>query len=661
MFCITGVTLVDFVRLQDIVKEHLEQDRAIRAIEASGPTLESAVSEAALLLDIPVRRLEYEITEKGSAGFLGTGKKDWKIRAYERLFIKKEKIQEDFFTDPLAVAAPIIEDKDGDAFVQLRSEGAFLKISAPVGKGKKAQEAHAMQALQSRNVKNIDEALVSRLVKEAAGQYVKAGDFEHKPSNDSMVTVEIAEGDMKALIQVSTPGSGGCDIPLETYISLLKNNHVTYGIKEDFLRDFADRPVYREKVEAAEGDKPIDGRDAYIQYNFETNQNKVRLREGSNGRVDFKELNIIQNVVENQPLAKKIPAEDGVPGKTVMGKTILAKSGRDTGLPLGKNVHVGDDGITIFADMNGQVIITGDKINVEPVYTVDGDVNLKTGNIIFLGTVIVNGSVEDGFSVKAAGNIEIHGTVAKAELDAEGDIIIHQGINGKSGGSIRAGRSLWARFIENAVIEAGNMVVASDGIINSQVDAFNRIVCQGKRANIMGGCLRASEEINAKVLGNPTSGTETICEVGFDPKSKEELSALRSAKETAEKELEEIKRNLQTLINIKKQRKSLPEDKEAYMKELMDRRQALVTDVKKSAAAIQKIDEYLNSLTVRGRISASGKVYPGVKIIIRDVREDVRSEYRAVTFILENGLIRVVKYEEPDESVKKGPDGYTTD
>jgi hypothetical protein len=37
----------------------------------------------------------------------------------------------------------------------------------------------------------------------------------------------------------------------------------------------------------------------------------------------------------------------------------------------------------------------------------------------------------------------------------------------------------------------------------------------------------------------------------------------------------------------------------------------------------------------------------------------VRTEYRAVTFILEDGLIRVTKYEEPDESIKKAPDGYT--
>ncbi|GHV95128.1 polymerase [Spirochaetia bacterium] len=652
--------MIDFVRLQNIVKEQLEQDRAISMVEVSGPTLEAAVIEAATLLDIPVRRLEYEVAEKGSPGIFGTGKKDWKIKAYERIYIKREKIEEEFLTDDMAEKAPVIEDKDGESFVQLLSEGAFLKVTAPVGKGREATEVHAMQSLHNRGVANIDTELVSKLVSEAAGTYVKVGDFEHRPVNDSMVTVDIAEGEMKAFIQVLPPGTGGCDITVETYLSFLRNHKVVFGVKEDFLRDFVDKPVYKEKVEIAEGMKPVDGRDAYIQYNFETDQTKIRLREGSNGRVDFKELNIIQNVVQNQPLARKLPPEEGVVGRTVTGKVMPAKSGKDIALPVGTNVHVGDDGATIIADINGQVIVANSKINVEPVYTVNGDVNLKTGNIIFLGTVIINGNVEDGFSVKAAGNIEVNGTVAKAELDAEGDIIIHQGINGKSGGSIRSGRSIWARFIENAFVEAGNMVVASDGIINSNVDAFNRIICQGKRAHIMGGRLRAREEINAKVLGNPTSGTETICEVGFDPKSKEELNQLAVEKEAAEKELDDIKLNLQTLINIKKQRKSLPEDKEAYMQELMDRRQVLIGDVKKAEQEILKAQELLSSLKIRGRVSASSKVYPGVKILIRDAKDDVRTEYRAVTFILEDGLIRVIRYEEPGEEVTKGPDGYTT-
>jgi uncharacterized protein (DUF342 family) len=650
--------MVDFIQLQHAMKERLERDRAIHTTEAEGATLEEAVAEAAILLGLPVRRLEYEVAVRGFSGFLGSGAKNWKIHAYERVTEKTIEEEQETAAEEAAAAAKAMLDRDGDAYVHLLNDGAYLKVIPPEGRGRRAAESQVVQLVAARGISNYDENQIAGIVREAAGNYVRIGDFDRMPANDSMVTVDITADEMKAYIHVTPPGTGGCDIALETYLSFLRNNKVLFGIGEEALGRFADRPVYNEAFLVAEGTRPQNGRDSYIQYNFETDQSKVKLREGSNGRVDFKDLNIIQNVVQGQPLAVRVPSENGTVGRTVTGKVIPAKNGREIAMPLGKNVHAGDDDASIIADMNGQVVISGGKINVEPVYTVQGNVNLKTGNIIFLGTVIITGNVEDGFSVKAAGNIEVDGTVEKAELDAEGDIIVHQGITGKSNGMVRAGRSIWARFIENAQVEAGNMVVVSDGIINSQVDAFKRIICQGKRAHIVGGRLRATEEINAKSLGSPTSGTETICEVGFDPQSKTQMDALEVQKASMEKQLEEIQLNVQTLINIKKQRKSLPEDKEAYLHELMDKRQELSGDLQKNKEETEKIQDFLNNLKTRGKISASSKVYPGVKILIRDAKEDVRNEYRAVTFILENGLVRVTKYEEPDEEAKKGPDGY---
>jgi uncharacterized protein (DUF342 family) len=651
--------MVDIVRLQHIIKEKLEKDRGIHSVEAEGATLEAAVAAASTLLSVPIRRLEYEVAERGFKGVMGKGQKNWKIRAYERQDTRKAPPEDDFFEEAQEEAAPEIPDTDGEAFVQVWPEGVFLKVIPPVGKGRRASEGAALKALSAREVTDFDKALVTDTVKQAAAKYVRVGTVELNPSNNVTAAVNIADQEMKAYITLNPPGPGGCDLPLETIIDILRSNRVVYGLREAELREFADKPRYQENFLAAEGLKPINGRDASLQYNFEIEQSKVRLREGVDGKVDFKDLNIIQNVVEGQPLARKIAAEIGAAGKTVTGKVLPAKSGRDMPMPLGKNVHLGEDGGTIIADMNGQVVMASDKINVEPVYTVQGNVDIKTGNIIFLGTVIINGNVDDGFSVKAAGNIEVNGIVEKAELDAEGDIIVHQGITGKSNGVIRAGRSIWARFIENAVVEAGNMVVVSDGIVNSQVDASRCIICQGKRAHIVGGRLRATEEINAKMIGSPTSGTETICEVGFDPKGKVLLDKLLADKAAAEKEEEEVLLNLQTLATIKKQRKSLPEDKEAYMRELTERREVLTETLERISDAIQKNQEFLNSMESRSRISASGKVYPGVKIVIRDIREDVRTEYKAVTFLLEDGLVRVTKYEEPDEALTRGPDGYT--
>jgi uncharacterized protein (DUF342 family) len=652
--------MIDFLQLQEIIKEHLENDRSIRTVDASGPTLEAAVNEAAALLDTSVRRLEYEILERGTSGFLGTGKKDWVIRAYERDVVKKVKVKEELLEEEIADTGPVIEDKDGDAFVQLWKDGVYLKVTAPTGSGRKVYQTAAIQAVYNKSISDFDADMVEKIVEEAAGEYVKIAEYKNDPLNDSLASVEVDDSEMKVYITVTPPGEGGADIKYDMFISLLKQNRVYHGINEEKVTELSDRPVYREKIEVAEGTKPVNGKDAYIKYFFETDQTKVQLKEGANGKVDFKELNIIKNVVQNQPLAQKIPPEDGVDGKTITGKILNARAGNDIPMPLGSNVHIGDGGDTILSDINGQVILASGKINVEPVLTIEGDVCLKTGNIIFLGTVIVTGNVEDGFSVKAAGNIEVKGTVAKSELDAEGDILIYQGVNGKGGGKIRSGKSIWSRFIENTSVEAGNMVVVTDGIINSQVDALKSILCQGKRANIMGGRLRAGEEINANVLGNPTSGTETICEVGFDPKSKIEMDRLVGIKLTAESELEALKLDLQTLINVKKQRKTLPEDKEAYLQELMDRRQVLTEDLKKAQENIQKLNEYMNGVQMRGKVSASKKVYPGVKIYIRDVKEDVKTDYRAVTFILENGLIRVSKYEEPDEIAAKGLDGYSS-
>jgi predicted RNA-binding protein Jag len=353
--------MVDFLQLQEIIRGQLAQDRSIRIVTASAPTLEEAVSQAAILLNVPVRRLEYEIGEKGSPGIFGSGKKDWTINAYQQQAAKSES-DDDMEFDTDAAIGPIIEDLDGDAFVHLNTDGVFLKVIPPSGNGRKMTEENTLKMISDRHVSEINEELVGQIVKEARGEYKRVGSFDQRPMNDSMVLVDIPEGEMKAYIAVSPPGIGGCDISVETYLSFLRNNRVVHGVDEEFLRHFADRPTYKEKVAVAEGTRPVNGRDAYIQYNFETDQSRMKFREGANGRIDFKDLNIIKNVFKSQPLAIKILHEDGVPGKTVSGKIIPAKNGKDIPLPLGKNVHLGDDGVTVIADINGQVVLAAGKI-----------------------------------------------------------------------------------------------------------------------------------------------------------------------------------------------------------------------------------------------------------------------------------------------------------
>jgi uncharacterized protein (DUF342 family) len=356
--------------------------------------------------------------------------------------------------------------------------------------------------------------------------------------------------------------------------------------------------------------------------------------------------------VEGQVLARKIPAAFGESGRTVTGKLLPARDGADTRLEAGRNVRLSEDECSAIAEINGQVVISAGKLNVEPIFTVPGDVNLKTGNILFLGTVIVKGNVEDGFSVKAAGNIEIMGSVGRCNLDAEGEIIVHQGIAGKTSGKIISGKSVWSKFIENADVEAGDLVVVSDGIINSRIIANRKIICKGKRASIVGGHCMAAEEIDAKALGS-IAGSETILEVGYDPKSKENLDRLDTRFQDLEKQLDELNLNLGTLENLKKAKAKLPDDKQQYYDELVTRKQALAAEIKGVTTEIDEIKEYLGQLKFNGKVSSSGTVFPGVRIIIKEAKLDIKNEFKSVSFIPENNLVKVTKYEESEEDLTR--------
>jgi uncharacterized protein len=644
------------VRLQELreyMRDRATDDRGRRSVQVTAASVEAGLKEASVELDLPVKRLEYEVLEKGSHGLFGLNKKDYLLIIYEATEEETSETDDDDFGidfDLIGSDEHVVHDRDGQVIVRLGADGALLRVTVPEGTGKKAQLHGALEKLRLRGVENCDENLVARVVKESDGQFVRVGEFSYNPANDSIMAVDIVEHEMRATITVHTPGAGGVDLSAESMIAFLKNNGVIHGILEEVLSEFDLNPRYDASILVAEGTTAREGANAKISYNFDFERTEIKLKE-KNGRVDFREMNLIQNVVEGQILAKKTSAERGSAGRTVTGKLLPAKDGKDCDIGIGKNVVLDDDGMSARSTINGQVMLVSDKINVEPIYVVPGDVNLKSGgNVIFLGTVFVKGSVDDGFKVKASGNIEVLGNVGKADLDAEGDIIVHQGITGKSGGSIHAGKSTWAKFIENAHVESGEFVVASDGIINSQVVANKKIVCQGKRATIVGGKLRAAEEIHAKTLGS-VAGSETILEVGYDPRSKERLAGLEDKVGAFEEELEEINLNIHTLANIKKAKRTLPEEKQTFLKELIARRAEITKEKETLLEEVKEVREYLSSLKIRGKISASAKVLPGVRVYIKDAYLEVRNEFNSVTFINEANLVKITKYEELEEDL----------
>jgi len=657
--------MIEIDQIKEKMSELHEADSSRFFVEVEGVTEDEAITNAATQLGIAKSRVDYEVVQKGASGFFALFPKPWKIIAYE--MAKNVSKTKDGTTGEEATEGEaetvVIETKDGDAFVFRAPDGVYLKVIPPKGEGRPAGMNIVLEKFNEKALPIPDEATLSQILQEAKGEYVRVAPYSRVLGHDATMAVEISEDEMKAYLYVLPPTQGGIDVSKDTIVAFLKNNKVVVGINEDYVTAFQDSPVYKENYLIAEGILPKNGDDAKIVYDFEVDNTHARLKESKSGQINFKELNLIENVVVGQPLAHKVPAQRGQAGKTVTGRYLEATNGKDVQIPCGNNVELSDDGLTAIAKASGQVLLVKNKINVEEVHVVEGDVSIKTGDFTFLGTVVITGNVDDGYSVKASGNIEVKGTVGAADLDAEGDIVVGQGIVGKNAGNIRAGKSIWSKFIQSTnKVEAGDMIIVTDGIMNSNVMANRKIICRGKKGNIIGGNLSASESISAKNIGSKASGNDTVLSVGFDPKSKERLNFLLYKQEEDTKNLREVKLNLQGLEDIKKRRGGLPTGKEEAYQQLQENKLTLETEVQRTEKEIDQIKSYLNSLKNDGRVSASGEVFTGVKVVIRDTVEEVRSDCKAVTFYLDNSFIRYGKYQDDDaEDAKKVPSGYSAD
>lgn len=655
--------MVTMEQLQAYMRKSAQEDASRRYVNVSGATLEEALREAATELSLPVKKIQYDVLEKGSSGVLGYRRKPFLIVAYPSREEAAGIVGEDDFDLDFGFEEDRPKDIDGRAMVRLFQGSVLLRVLPPMGNGEPVSERDTMTLIASRTSQRVDGALVSKVVKNADGEWVRIAEYEYNPAQDCYISCEITEGEMKAVVILNPPGEAGSDPTADSVRAVLEANGVIHGFLEDTLRQIEEAPRYRERILVAEGTRPENGADARMVFNFRTDSRDVQLQESADGRVDFKELNRIENVVEGQVLARRVDPEEGKPGQTVTGRLIPARDGRDVDPPLGEHTRLSDDRRSIVAEINGLVKLVNGKVTVEPIYLVNGNVDIKEGNIRFLGTVIVKGSVEDGFSVSSAGDIEVMGSVGRSQLEAEGDVIVHQGIAGKSDGSVKAGGSIWAKFIENGHVEAGDLVVVSDGIINSTVFSDKKIICRGKRASIVGGHIRAAEEVDAKSLGS-VAGMETLIEVGYDPRSRERLLELEEQDARLVKELEELNLNMATIDTMRENKRQISPEKLKQYTVMKGRREKIAVARNKVVKEIKAIQAYLDELKTNGRISASGTVFPGVKIAIKDAQLPVRRESRAVTYVAEGGLVKVTKYEESrvDISIRKrGGDGDSAD
>lgn len=427
----------------------------------------------------------------------------------------------------------------------------------------------------------------------------------------------------------------GIDKIIKEVKSILK-----VGVNEEKVRDLLIKKLYNVRNCIAEGVIPVDGKDGYIKYNFDL-EKKVAPKVLKDGTVDYRELDMINNVTTGEVLAEIYSPKEGKDGLKVTGEPIPYKKGKQPNINYGKNVRLLDNKKALIAEKDGLVTLINGKIVVLDIFEVE-NVDNNVGNVYFNGTVKIGGNVLNNFKVIADGDVQVNGIVEGGYIENLGDVVVKRGIQGYNKLVVKTKGNISTRFIENAMIISERGVLA-EAIMHSQVSCRDNINLIGKRGLIVGGICRAGGEISAKTVGS-TMATGTVLEVGVDPEIKDKSVELINNIDQMKENLDKIYKTLNLLDRLKKANK-LDKKKVEMYKKLIRTRKSLQANLEKLMREKHLTDKIIEEVS-KGCIKISDVVYPGVKIIIGNSSMIVKDEIRNCVFYRDDGEIKIGTYRE---------------
>ena len=514
--------------------------------------------------------------------------------------------------------------------------GYGLELYPPEGAGEDIQVSELYEYLDGYGI-SYDKNRIEMLFLDGEKAVYHLGK-EECPAYPESYKLDIAEDGMYATVRFIPPTETGQRLSFEDFLRDLRYRNIVYGIQMGGLQEhFQSEGMYCTDIVLAKGKEPVPGQDASIEYFFNTEEHK-RPAVREDGSVDYFRLTTINHCKRGDALARVVPEVLGIDGHDIFGKVIRAKEPRRAVLRFGRNIVLSEDKRTIYSGVDGHVTLMEDKVFVSDVYRVP-NVDLSTGNLDYEGSIQIDGNVLANFEVKAGGNVVIDGLVECAKIVAGGNIIIAKGMNGGSGGTMKAGGDVIIKFLENTRVVAGGYVQA-ESILHSRVSAGTEVIVEGKRGLIAGGYVQAARKIEAKTIGASMGGT-TILEVGVNP-------LIKSQYIKAQKTVAELTKTVQDAEGIlayynEKMQKGLPytESQINYIKSVSALVEEKSAELEKLRARMDKLAR-LMEIQKTAEIKVASEMFPGTTIIIGDSSKTIQTSYHYCKFVREKGEIKMI-------------------
>ncbi|MCB1193459.1 MAG: DUF342 domain-containing protein [Leptospiraceae bacterium] len=471
-------------------------------------------------------------------------------------------------------------NEDGSFYVKNNEGFAVLTVFKPGKKGRPVSVRQVVEKLKLFGIENFDQAMIEKIVRSADGKEYKISEWTGGIPEDSKIEVEISNDKMKAYITIHPPKNGGSLYRYEEMLRDIRQQGIVHGIKESNLKEMVKNQSFLSKTLVAEGTPVTPSQNGYIKLLFDTS-GQPSLEEDHQGKIDFKNINIIQKVNVGSKIAERIEPVPGKMGQNVMGEIVDTDVEKPANWKIGTNCKLSEDEKFLISEIDGRPFVEKDgSIKVDEVCFLD-KVDYSTGNIDFPGTIVIEGPIADNFEITSKGSIIIKKSVGKVFLKAGGDIVLSGGFMGRNGGLIESRSDIYAKFVEQGTMRAGKSIFIETAALHSQLTAGESIYIQTGRGELLGGDIVAGKQISVIKLG-AVAETKTNVMVGIAPDIVEEMDRL---KEDIAQKTDILKKVEQTMNTLKeKEVKNLlsDEDKEMLKKlsDVQKKYQSLLAHVK---------------------------------------------------------------------------------
>ena len=438
---------------------------------------------------------------------------------------------------------------------------------------------------------------------------------------DACAKVVVTDNKLEANMCVFSPQFSGKDITVADMKQALKDEHVVYGIDEELLEEIANNKLYDKIFTVASGYPAIDGENGKVHNLFDTDKQLVP-RKLEDGSVDYRDLGLIVNVRTNDLLCEITHETQGEEGMNVYGQVIMPRPGRPPIVPQGINTVLSADGTKLFASDSGNLVYKGGRFNVETTFSISSDIDVKTGNINFLGDVVINGSVQEGFSVTAGKSITISGMVTGATLTANGDITVKNGVFASTVKSQYGNINI--AFGENDTITTrGNLT--STSLVACRIKIEGDLDCTKNPGALVGGDCSVMGKFAVAQLGHK-SYTPTIISVGSTTNLLLEMDSLEKQCTAIDEYIGKINASIEFLQEKKRNGEHLDAEKEVYISSAIRLKVQKGMDKKPLRARIEEIQKIMNAKENLS-VKITKCIYPNVRINLNSFTTTTSAEY----------------------------------